>query len=124
MSYVLSADDIAELRGLDAELASPDAYRVLRVAEVPDGRGGRTTNEAPVEAGHGELVESGLQPDERETAGRLGWSVAYVVKLPYDTLATPKDRIRINAARTFEVGGVLRAGNAGINARAVVREVG
>jgi len=120
----LSTDDITELRTLTEVLSFADSYEVVRRVEIPDGRGGRTATEEVVEVGMGALATTGLQPDERETAGRLGWSSAYTLELPYDTTAEPKDRIRLNGARMFEIGGILRGGAWGIAARAVAREVG
>jgi hypothetical protein len=122
---ILTAADIDEFRFLVKDLAMPDAYDVLRtVSGGTDEFGGTLpVTDAVVETGMCSLIAGGLQPSERVVADRLGWEVAYAVELPYDTLLTPEDRIRING-RPFEVGGVSKEGRWGLSAIAVVQELG
>lgn len=119
----LSPEEIEELRVEVPGIAFPDPYEVLRRTETEDGMGGTTTAETVVETGMGALATSGLQPTEAALAGRLGWSVAYVWEIPYESIATSSDRLR-SGNRFFEVGGVQRGGAWAVTARAVVREVG
>jgi hypothetical protein len=121
---VLSAADITEFRGLLADLAWPDPYDVLRpVGGGVDENGIMPTTEAVIETGMCALTASGLSPQERVIADRLGWTVPYVVELRIDTLLTPECRIRIDN-RIFEVGGVSKEERWGLAASAVVQEVG
>jgi hypothetical protein len=123
-SDVLSPADVAEFRALLADLAFPDLYELRRpVATGTDDYGNTETGETLIESGLGRLRTGGLQPTEREMAGRLGWTGPYVVDLPYATLAVATDTLRI-ATRDFEIQGVLREGAWGIQATAVCQERG
>lgn len=119
----LSAADVAEFRVL-VDDARPDPYEVLRrVVVSTDDMGQDITDTAVVEVGMCTLLSSGLTPREQVTADQLGWAVPYVAELPFDTLLWPSDQIRIGG-RTFEVGGVGKEANWGLEARAVLNEVG
>jgi SPP1 family predicted phage head-tail adaptor len=123
-SDVLSPADITEFRGLLQDLAWPDPYEVLRpTGDVDEFNNTVAGTPAVVEVGMCALSASGLSPQERVTADKLGWEVPMVVELRYDTLLTPSDRLRVNG-RELEVGGVSKEGRWGISASAVVREVG
>jgi hypothetical protein len=124
-SDVLSPAEIVEFRFLFTDLAYPDPYEVLRTVSGGTDDFGNTlpATDAVVEIGACALIGSGLQPNERVIADRLGWTVSYAVTMPYDTLIEPADRIRVNG-RIFEVGGVSKEGQWGIEATAIVQEVG
>lgn len=117
------AADIAGLRPVAADLSFADAYEVRRGGvSVTDSRGNRTTTEATVESGRCRLKAGGLQPGEREVAGQLQIERPYAIDLPLTTLATERDRLRINGARLFEIRGVLRAGAFAVFATAICEE--
>lgn len=122
---VLSDATITRLRQLPQRLAWPDPYDILRPVSGGTDEFGNTlpATDAVVEVGLCRLTASGLSPDERVTADRLGWAVPYVLELRIDTLLTPSDRVRIGN-RIFEVGGVSKANRWGIAASAVLNEVG
>ncbi len=122
-SDVLSATDVLGFRALKSDLSYPDVYTVSRATVVADNRGGRITTWSTVEAGVCKLNTSGVSPQERVIAERLGWDAVYSVSLPNDTLLTPADRLVVNG-RTMEVGGVTKGGAWGLAAIAVVQERG
>jgi head-tail adaptor len=123
-SDVLSPADVTEFRGLLQDLAWPDPYEILRpIGGGVDQYDVLPTTDAVVEVGMCALSASGLSPQERVTADRLGWTVPYVVELRIDTLLTPDDRLRIGN-RVFEVGGVSKEERWGLAASAVCQEVG
>lgn len=117
---------VAELRDLTERIGFPDAYTVLRAVRQPDGQGGTVLlPDQPVESGFCRIDTTGLQPEERETARRLGWSVAYAVDMPLTTGLKASDKLRVNGRRTFHVQADPAKGeNFGISARALVKEVG
>jgi hypothetical protein len=114
--------EIAALRPLMG-LAWLDSCELLRSTWVDDGAGGGTTAESVVATSPCRLLGTQLRPTEQAVAARLQWAVAYAIQLPYDTTATPADRLRVNAGREFEVGGVVVDGRLGMFANAVCREV-
>ena len=119
---IFSATDIAEFAALKDELAYADDYRIERAVVIAtDTRNNRTFEDQTVEEGTCRLRADGIRPQERIIADRLGWTVSAAIDLPYDTLATPDDRILIQG-RTFHIGGVIREGNLGIDATAVCEE--
>lgn len=123
MTDILSPRLISTIRGVTARLR-PDICEVLRATVVEDGSGGSTTVETVIATVPCRLDASGLQPEEAALASRLGWEVAYKIDLGFDVSVTPSDRLRVNVGRTFQVGGVVVAGNAAVSKVAVVREVG
>ena len=68
------------------------------------------------------LRASGMQPNERALADRLGWSAPYAIDLEPGTLVTRADTIRLNGNRTFEVGGVVDEGSWAVVATVVCEE--
>ncbi len=123
MTDILSPRLISTLRGVTARLR-PDTCQVLRATVVEDGSGGSTTVETVTATMPCRLDTTGLQPGEEAIASRLGWEVAYRLDMPFDADVTPGDRLRVNGARMFQIGGVPMAGNAAMSKVAVVREVG
>lgn len=123
MTEILSPSLISTIRGVTARLR-PDTCELLRATVVEDGSGGSTAVETVTATVPCRLDASGLQPEEAAIASRLGWEVAYKIDLGFDIEATPSDRLRVNENRTFQIGGVVVAGNAAVSTVAVVREVG
>lgn len=119
---LFSTADIAEFAALKDELAYADDYALKRRVEVSrDTRNNRVFDDVTVESGTCRLRREGLRPQEAILVDKLGWAAAYAIDLPSDTLATPDDRFII-AGRTFHIGAVLREGELGIDATAIVEE--
>lgn len=122
-SDYLSPAEVAEFRAL-VEGTYPDTYEVLRDTDTPDDTGGWTTAETVSSTGACRLRPLGESAQETIVAERLEWQVAYSIDLPYGADVTPRDRLRVNGTRTFEIGGIVRGGAWGFWATAVCRETG
>lgn len=125
-SEVLSAADIAEFRALVEDLAYPDVCEIRRQVDAGTDEFGNPLppTTATFESGPCSLRSGGLQPNERLAATRLEYATPYAIDLPFPTIVTVEDTIRVNGTRTFEVGGVIREGEWGIDATAVCVERG
>lgn len=123
----LPASEVEALRPLMG-LGWLDDYQVRRETVTSDNAGGTTSTVATVETSRGRLrrggAGGGLTGAEQEVAARLGWASFYALDMPAGTVLTPADRLLVNAARTFEVGEVLKDGRLGLYATAILREVG
>lgn len=122
-SDYLSVTDVAEFRAL-IEDTYPDTFEIVRETRTDSDEGGWTNAETVIGTGNCRLRSSEIQPQEQQIAERFGWEVAYPIDLPYATAVTPADRLRVNGTRTFEVGGVIKAGTWGFWATAVCKEIG
>lgn len=116
---------VAERDALRAEARAilPDTVEILAPSGALDSRGNRQAGEQVIAVTAGQLRGQDLRSMEREAASRLGWTAAYAVDLPYDTIAQPHHRLRI-AGRTFEIGAVVRDGEWGLLATAICAEHG
>lgn len=123
MPGVLTTSEIEEFRGLVEELAMPDTYAIVRDTATVDTGGGSTTAEGTVGAGDCR-VRALNGSAERAVAERLEWTMAYAVDLPYSASLTPSDRLLVNGARTFEVGGIVDIGAWSMVRTAVCQEQG
>lgn len=125
---VLSPATIARLRQLPPRLAFHDVCEIRRNVDAGQDEFNNDLPPTPatVEVGPCSLKKLGQQgqAEERVIADRLQWQTPYLIDLPYDTLVTPKDRIRVNGDREFQVGGVVKTGELGIVATAVCEERG
>lgn len=125
-SDVLSPAEVAEFRALTVDLAMPDSCEIRRETS---GGVDEFGNDLPptvttVETSACVVLADGLSPREEVIASRLGWTVPMKIDLPFATVATPPDTIRVNGTRVFEIGGVVKEGVWGIVATAVVEERG
>jgi hypothetical protein len=123
MPGVLTSSEIDEFRGLVEELAMPDSYAIVRDTPTVDTGGGRTTIEETVGVGACRVraLNGGA---ERAVAERLEWTMAYAVDLPYSASLTPSDRLLVNGARTFEIGGIVDIGEWSMVRTAICQEQG
>lgn len=119
----LDTAGVTEIRALVAD-TFPDAYEVLRETRTDTDEGGWTNVEAVAGTGACRLRPVGESAQERQIVERRQWEVAYSIDLPYAVDLTPADRLRVNGVRSFEVGGVVKAGTWGFWATAVCREIG
>lgn len=111
-----------QLAGLKATLAFGDAYRLYRSGgETLDDVGNAVVVWVEIEAGMCRLLSRQLQPQEMVIADKMGWTSAYAIQMPYDSLAAPEHVIRIGQ-REFVIGGVSRAGLFGLDATVVAEE--
>lgn len=119
---LFSAADIADFAAMKDDLAYADAYRVEREVETSrDSRNNPVMEWQTVEAGTGRLRATNRQSQERIIADALGWTVAYAIDVPYDTIAANDDRLTIQD-REFRIGSVIREGNFGIDATIICEE--
>lgn len=101
-----------------------DSYEVLRDTRTDTDEGGWTNTEAVVGTGACRLRPLGESAQETIIAERLQWQVAYSIDLPHDASLTPRDRLRVNATRTFEIGGIAQGGRDRWKQTVVCREIG
>ncbi len=119
-------DAIAEARALlndPQEGFYPDAFTLISDSSSDDTAGGFTdTGDVVMASGFCKLRSAG-SGSERSVAEKLGWQHPYVVDLPVTVIVNPAWRIMIQG-RTFEIGGIVKAGNWGVQQSLVVKEHG
>lgn len=100
-----------------------DAYEVLRRVGTQTDAGTKSFTELVVESGMGSLDVRNVLTGEGVRAEAVGPSSAYTMTLPLDTVATPKDTIRV-AGRLFAITGVTKGGHYAAFATANLEEKG
>jgi SPP1 family predicted phage head-tail adaptor len=104
-----------------AEASMRDTCAVVRDTSTADTGGGITTTADTVA-----VTRCGLSAvsssAERAVADRMGWTVAYSIRLPFGTDVTPSDRLVVDG-RTYEIGGILTNDRTATAKIAVCQEV-
>lgn len=119
MSGYLRGGVLTRMRSV-AVASMGDTCQVVRDTLTEDGAGGQTTAPATIAA-----VRCGVRSvgsgNERELADKLGWTVAYAIRLPLGTDVTPADKLVVSG-RTFEIGGILKNGATATAMTAICQE--
>ncbi len=92
------------------EATHKDAYELVRTVRTETGYGTGTMVEATVETGYGSLDVRNVLTGEAVQSEAIGATSAYTMTLPFATVATPNDTLRV-AGRTFGITGVQRGGH-------------
>lgn len=98
-----------------------DTCEILAGTQTQDSGGG-ISGGASVSATTVCAVRDVVGGPEQAVADRLGWSVAYAVRLPAATVVTPANTLRINSARVFNIGAILDRGTQATAKIAVCQE--
>lgn len=98
----------AQLTAMRAQQAAalPDAAEIWRYTSADDGAGGQLQTWAKLADTTGRVAPTGYSPAERMIADRLTGVITYTVTLPYNTIITSRDRVKIGG-RTFEIVGLV-----------------
>ncbi len=100
-----------------------DAYELIRRVPTQTGSGTRSFADVVVETGMGDLAVPNRDAGETVQAEAIGPSSSYTLTLPFATVATTKDTIRVNG-RSFAITGVEKGGHFAAFATAQLEEKG
>ena len=102
---MLTTAEISAMRTIQ-ESALPDTVVIHRYTTVSDGMGGQIETWAAAGTVDGRIGAAGEQASEREIAGKLTETAAYVITVPQSTTIYERDRFVISS-RTFEVRSII-----------------
>ena len=101
---MLTTSEISAMRTIQ-ESALPDTVVIHRYTTVSDGMGGQIETWAAAGTVDGR-IGAAWQASEREIAGKLTETAAYVITVPQSTTIYERDRFVISS-RTFEVRSII-----------------
>ena len=101
---MLTTAEISAMRTVQ-ESALPDTVVIHRYTTVSDGMGGQIETWAAAGTVDGR-IGAAWQASEREIAGKLTETAAYVITVPQSTTVYERDRFLISG-RTFEVRSII-----------------
>lgn len=119
MSDPTLADEIAAIFRNDAapliaEAFHADSYELVRFTPVKDGRAGWTVTEEVLEPGRCKLMAATRQGAIRMSGDVVLPVAPYTAELPYTSVVTGSDNIRINGREFKQASPPRRSGNAGM----------
>lgn len=92
---MIPPDELARLRADVEALTLPETVQVFRKTLTRDNEGGWTETWPVVATCPGALSPSGLTPQEREIAARIGAPLTWNVRVPVSSDIRPTDRVAV-----------------------------
>lgn len=92
------------------EATHKDAYELIRAVPTGTDYGTRSFTDQTVETGYGSLDVRNVLTGESVQSEAIGGTSAYTMTLPFTTIATRNDTLRV-AGRTFGITSVTKGGH-------------